>query len=67
MHHNQKDRGRALHFRSIANGDYARMSEFITRRKLHPAIDRVFALEDYQAALDYMGSNAFVGKIVLKL
>ena len=50
-----------------SRADYARMSEFITRRKLHPAIDRVFALEDYQAALDYMGSNAFVGKIVLKL
>ena len=34
---------------------------------IHPAIDRVFALEEYDTALKYMASNEFVGKIVLKL
>ena len=43
------------------------MSAFITQHNLHPVIDRVFALGDYKAALAYMASNAFVGKIVLKL
>jgi NADPH:quinone reductase-like Zn-dependent oxidoreductase len=50
-----------------SRADYLRMSAFITEQKLHPAIDRVFPLEDYDAALAYMASNAFVGKIVLKL
>jgi NADPH:quinone reductase-like Zn-dependent oxidoreductase len=50
-----------------SRADYLRMSEFITEHNLHPVIDRVFALGDYEAALTYMGSNAFVGKIVLKL
>jgi len=43
------------------------MIAFITQHDLHPVIDRVFALRDYEAALEYMASNAFVGKIVLKL
>ena len=50
-----------------SRADYLRMSAFITQHNLHPVIDRVFALEDYEAALAYMASNAFVGKIVLKL
>jgi NADPH:quinone reductase-like Zn-dependent oxidoreductase len=50
-----------------SRADYLRMSAFIAQHKLHPAIDRVFALEEYEAALTYMASNAFVGKIVLKL
>jgi NADPH:quinone reductase-like Zn-dependent oxidoreductase len=50
-----------------SRADYLRMSAFITQHTLHPVIDRVFALEDYEAALKYMASNAFVGKIVLKL
>ena len=50
-----------------SRADYLRMSAFIDEHNLHPVIDRVFALEDYEAALAYMASNAFVGKIVLKL
>lgn len=50
-----------------SRADYLRMSAFITQHNLHPVIDRVFALEDYEAALAYMASNAFVGKVVLKL
>lgn len=50
-----------------SRADYLRMSAFIAQRTFHPAIDRVFALEEYDAALKYMASNAFVGKIVLKL
>jgi zinc-binding alcohol dehydrogenase/oxidoreductase len=50
-----------------SRADYLRMIAFITQHDLHPVIDRVFALRDYEAALEYMASNAFVGKIVLKL
>jgi len=41
-----------------SRADYLRMSAFITQHNLHPVIDRVFALEDYEAALAYMASNA---------
>jgi probable addiction module antidote protein len=41
-----------------SRADYLRMSTFITQHNLHPVIDRVFALEDYEAALAYMASNA---------
>ena len=41
-----------------SRADYLRMSAFSTQHNLHPVIDRVFALEDYEAALAYMASNA---------
>jgi NADPH:quinone reductase-like Zn-dependent oxidoreductase len=47
--------------------DYLTMSEFITRHRLHPVIDRVFPLEQYPEALKLMESGNFVGKIVLRL
>ena len=50
-----------------SRADYLRMSAFIANREFHPAIDRVFALEDYEQALKHMASGAFVGKVVLKL
>ena len=50
-----------------SRADYLRMSAFIANREFHPAIDRVFALEDYEAALKHVASGAFVGKVVLKL
>jgi NADPH:quinone reductase-like Zn-dependent oxidoreductase len=43
------------------------MSEFITRHRVHPAIDSKFPLEQYEAALQLMQSGNFVGKIVLLL
>jgi NADPH:quinone reductase-like Zn-dependent oxidoreductase len=50
-----------------SRADYERMRAVIEQRGLRPAIDRVFELKDYQAALDHMKSGAFVGKIVIKL
>jgi len=50
-----------------SRADYRRMAEFIGQREFHPAIDRVFPLEEYAAALAHMASGDFVGKIVLTL
>lgn len=50
-----------------SRADYLRMSEFITRHRLRPVIDRTFALEQYEEALKYMAAGSFVGKIVLRL
>lgn len=50
-----------------SRADYVRMSDFITRHNLRPAIERVFPLEQYDEALKLMKSGNFVGKIVLKL
>lgn len=50
-----------------SRADYLRMSEFIVAHKLHPVIDKVFPLEQYEAALEHMASGNFVGKIVLRL
>lgn len=50
-----------------SRADYRRMAEFIGQREFHPAIDRVFPLEEYAAALAHMESGDFVGKIVLTL
>lgn len=50
-----------------SRADYLRMGAFIEERKFRPAIDRVYPLQDYEAALKKMESGEFVGKIVLKL
>jgi NADPH:quinone reductase-like Zn-dependent oxidoreductase len=50
-----------------SRADYQRMAEFIGQRQFHPAIDRTFPLEEFEAALAHMESGDFVGKIVLKL
>jgi NADPH:quinone reductase-like Zn-dependent oxidoreductase len=50
-----------------SRADYLRMSAFMSRHKLHPVIDRVFPLEQFDEALKYLGSGGFVGKIVLRL
>jgi D-arabinose 1-dehydrogenase-like Zn-dependent alcohol dehydrogenase len=47
--------------------DFLTMSEFITRHRVRPVIERVFPLEQYAAALELMESGNFVGKIVLSL
>lgn len=50
-----------------SRADYGRMSAFITKHRLHPVIDRVFPLEQYDEALKHMASGNFVGKIVIRL
>jgi NADPH:quinone reductase-like Zn-dependent oxidoreductase len=50
-----------------SRADYLRMNAFIAEHRLRPVIDRVFPLEDFDAALKHMASGNFVGKIVLRL
>jgi NADPH:quinone reductase-like Zn-dependent oxidoreductase len=47
--------------------DYQRMSAFIDERKLHPVIDKVFPLEQFDAALEHLRNGNPVGRVVLKL
>lgn len=49
-----------------SSADFKRMNAFIVAHHLHPVIDKVYALGDFQAALDQMKSGNFVGKIVLR-
>lgn len=60
--------------RARANGifvgsraDYLRMSDFVVKHRMHPVIEKVYPLDRYEAALEHLASNDFVGKIVLKL
>lgn len=50
-----------------SRADLLRMNAFILTHRLKPVIDRVYALEEYAAALRHMESGNFVGKIVLRL
>ena len=48
-----------------SRADFERMGAFIAAHHLHPAIDRVFPLAQYQDALAYLQSGNFFGKIVI--
>lgn len=50
-----------------SRADLLRMNAFITAHRLHPVIDRTFPLEQFDAALQYMAADAFIGKIVLQV
>jgi NADPH:quinone reductase-like Zn-dependent oxidoreductase len=47
--------------------DYQRMSAFIDEHKLHPVIDKVFTLDQFDAALEHLRNGNPVGRVVLKL
>lgn len=47
--------------------DFRQMIAFIRSHRLHPVIDRVFPLEEYEQAMSLLESDRFVGKIVLRL
>jgi NADPH:quinone reductase-like Zn-dependent oxidoreductase len=47
--------------------DFEAMNAFIDRHRIKPVIDRVFEFEDAQAAFALMESNAFFGKIVIRI
>ncbi|HTT05715.1 MAG TPA: NAD(P)-dependent alcohol dehydrogenase [Steroidobacteraceae bacterium] len=49
-----------------SRADYMRMAAFIAGHHLHPVIDRVFPLSQYQQALAYMQGGGFVGKVVIR-
>jgi NADPH:quinone reductase-like Zn-dependent oxidoreductase len=50
-----------------SRADYQRMSAFIAEHRLHPVIDRVFPLDQYEAALEHLRNGNPVGRVVLKL
>jgi NADPH:quinone reductase-like Zn-dependent oxidoreductase len=50
-----------------SRADYLRMSAFIEEHQLHPVIDRVFPLDQYDAALQYLRTASPVGRVLLKL
>jgi NADPH:quinone reductase-like Zn-dependent oxidoreductase len=50
-----------------SRADYLRMSAFIVEHRLHPVIDRVFPLDQYEAALEHLRNGNPVGRVVLKL
>lgn len=50
-----------------SRADYLRMTAFMVTHKLHPVIERVYALEQYEEAMKALASGNFVGKIVLRL
>jgi NADPH:quinone reductase-like Zn-dependent oxidoreductase len=43
------------------------MNAFIAAHHLHPATDRVFPLEQFDAVLKYMAADNFIGKVVLRV
>ena len=52
---------------AIARGVAADLLPALADRRLVPVIDRVFSLDEAEEAQAYMGSNAHIGKIVLKV
>ena len=50
-----------------SRADLVRMNVFMSKHRLHPIIDRVYPLEQFDEALKHMKSGNFVGKIVLRL
>ena len=47
--------------------DFAAMTEFVTRRAIHPIISTTFGLSEAAAAFDLMESGGQFGKIVLRV
>jgi NADPH:quinone reductase-like Zn-dependent oxidoreductase len=50
-----------------SRADFEAMNAFIETHHVKPVIDRVFELQDAQAAFDLMESGNFFGKIVIRL
>lgn len=50
-----------------SRADYLRMSDFVVKHGIRPVIEKVYPLDQYEAALRHLASNDFVGKIVLRL
>lgn len=47
--------------------DFKEMVDFVAAHKIKPSVDRVFPLEEAQAAFDYLDAGAQMGKVVLQL
>jgi NADPH:quinone reductase-like Zn-dependent oxidoreductase len=52
---------------SVGNRDgFEAMTWAISQHVLRPVIDRIFAFEKLREALDYLGSAAYFGKVVIR-
>jgi NADPH:quinone reductase-like Zn-dependent oxidoreductase len=47
--------------------DYQRMGAFIDEHRLHPVIDKVFPLDQFDAALQHLRDSNSIGRVVLAL
>lgn len=62
--------GRLLTLRRIAVGsrsDFEAMNRLIAVHRLRPVIDRVFPVEDAEAAYRHLADNAHLGKVVIRV
>jgi NADPH:quinone reductase-like Zn-dependent oxidoreductase len=50
-----------------SRADFVAMNAFIGKHKIKPVIDKTFAFEQAQAAVDYLESGSHFGKVVIKL
>ncbi len=50
-----------------SRADYLRMSAFIKKHRIHPAIERTYPLDRYEEALKDLAAGNFVGKLVIRL
>jgi NADPH:quinone reductase-like Zn-dependent oxidoreductase len=50
-----------------SRADYLRMLAFMKAHHVHPPIEKVYSLDEYEAALKLMAAGQFTGKIVLEL
>jgi NADPH:quinone reductase-like Zn-dependent oxidoreductase len=50
-----------------SRADYLRMTQFFEAHRLHPLVERTYSLDNYQAALDDLAANNFMGKLVIRL
>jgi len=50
-----------------SRADFRNMLAFMRKHRLHPVIDRMFPLKEYEQAMSLLQSDEFIGKIVLRL
>lgn len=50
-----------------SRADFEALNDFLTKHRIKPVVDKVFDLEDAQAAFAAMDDGEFFGKIVIKL
>jgi NADPH:quinone reductase-like Zn-dependent oxidoreductase len=50
-----------------SRAEYLHMSEFMTKHRMQPVIERVYPFAQYPDALELLGSGNFIGKIVLRM
>lgn len=58
---------RLTHIYTGSRTDLENLVTFVTEHKIEPVIDRVFPFEEAMAAYDYLESERFFGKIVIKV